>query len=107
MNPQRQPRRSASEWSELIARQAASGLSQRDFCDTEGLAVSTFTYWKRKLGKGSVPKPRLDADRPLFTPVLGLPDSAEASGQDAPARSAWSIDLDLGDGLRLTIRRKA
>jgi len=48
MNPQRRPRRSASEWSELIARQAASGLSQRDFCDTEGLAVSTFTYWKRR-----------------------------------------------------------
>lgn len=107
MNPQRQPRRSASKWSELIARQAASGQSQRDFCDSEGLAVSTFTYWKRKLGKRSVTKPRLEADRPLFTPVLGLPDSAEASGHDEPARSAWSIDLDLGDGLRLTIRKVA
>jgi hypothetical protein len=107
MNPQRQPRRSASEWSELIARQDASGLSQRDFCDNEGLAVSTFTYWKRKLGSGSATKPRREADRPLFTPIQALPASAEASAEDEPTGSSWSIDLDLGDGLRLTIRKVA
>jgi len=107
MIPQRQPRFGASEWSELIARQAASGQSQRDFCDTEGLAVSTFTYWKRKLGGVPVTKRGVKQERPLFTPIQALPDSAEMSAEDDPARGAWSIDLDLGDGLRLTIRKVA
>lgn len=100
-------RRSASEWSALIERQAASGLSQRDFCDTEGLAVSTFTYWKRKLAGGPVAKPRLQTDRPLFTPIQALPDSAPVSRPDDADSSGWAIDLDLGDGLRLTIRKVA
>ena len=61
MSEQGRPRRTASEWSELIERQGESGLSQRDFCDAEGLAVSTFTYWKRKLSGAPVAKPRLEA----------------------------------------------
>jgi len=107
MSRQGRQRRTASEWPALIERQVGSGLSQRDFCDTEDLAVSTFTYWKRKLGRGPVTKPRFEAGRPLFTPVLGLPDSAEASAEEEPARSGWAIDLDRGDGLRLTIRKGA
>jgi hypothetical protein len=82
-------------------------VSQRDFCETEGLAVSTFTYWKRKLRSASVTKPRCEVERPLFTPVLGLPNAAEASAENGPVHSGWSIDLDLGDGLRLTIRKVA
>lgn len=107
MSRQGQQRRSAAEWSALIERQAESGLSQRDFCVTEGLAVSTFTYWKRKLGKSPITKPRLEADRPLFTPVLEMPASAETPADKEPSGSSWSIDLDLGDGLRLTIRKVA
>ena len=41
--------RAAADWATLIEGQAASGLAQRDFCKNEGLAVSTFAYWKRKL----------------------------------------------------------
>ena len=101
------PRRTASEWSELIERQGASGLSQRDFCDAEGLAVSTFTYWKRKLSGAPVAKPRLEVERPLFTPIQALPDSAQCPHPDDAGSGGWAIDLDLGDGLRLTIRKVA
>jgi len=107
MSRQGQQRRSASEWSALIERQAASGQSQRDFCETEGLAVSTFTYWKRKLGGVPVAKRGVEQDRPLFTPLQVLPNSAEAAAEVEPAGSGWSIDLDLGDGLRLSIRKVA
>lgn len=106
MNPQRRPRRSASEWSELVDKQAASGQSQQDFCEANGLAVSTFTYWKRKLG-GGVAKRSTQVDQPLFTPIQALPASAETSADAEPTGSSWSIDLDLGDGLRLSIRKVA
>ena len=107
MSKQGRPRRNASEWSELIERQVVSGLSQRDFCDAEGLAVSTFTYWKRKLAGAPVSKLRLDVDRPLFTPIQALPDSAQCPRTDDASPGGWAIDLDLGDGLRLTIRKVA
>ncbi len=38
-------------WREQIAAQRNSDLSIREFCSRRGLAVSTFSYWKRKLGE--------------------------------------------------------
>ena len=97
----------ASRWSVLVERQSASGLSQREFCDTEGLAVSTFSHWKRKLAGVPTTQHRRDADRPLFTPLHALTEPAEAPIADEASASSWSVDLDLGDGLRLTIRKVA
>lgn len=107
MSRQGQQRRSASEWSELVERQAVSGLSQRDFCEAEGIALSTFTYWKRKLAGISATRDLAETAQPLFTPIRALPDTVDASADDTPAGSGWAIELDLGDGLRLTIRKVA
>lgn len=41
-------RRSGRERRRWLDRQERSGLSQRDFCARHGLALSTFTYWKRR-----------------------------------------------------------
>lgn len=41
-------RRSAREQRRWLDRHERSGLSQRDFCARHGLALSTFTYWKRR-----------------------------------------------------------
>ncbi|TVS11442.1 MAG: IS66 family insertion sequence hypothetical protein [Planctomycetaceae bacterium] len=104
MSTQVRQRRSALEWSALIGQQAASGLSQRGFCEAEGLAVGRFTYWKRKLGGVPIIKRGVEQDRPLFTPIQALPDS-EALAEVEAARNGWAINLDLGDGQRLTIRK--
>jgi len=40
--------RSARDRRRWLDRQERSGLSQRDFCARHGLALSTFTYWKRR-----------------------------------------------------------
>jgi len=105
MKQQRRPRRSASEWRELIDRQGASVQSKRGFCETTGLSISTFTYWKRKLVSAPVANRRVDVHAPLFTPIQALPDSAETSAEGESVRSNWSIDLD--DGLRLSIHKVA
>jgi len=107
MNEQGRKRHSRKEWAALIQRQASSGLAQRDFCHREGLAVSTFTYWKRKLAtrdSKSSPEP----ETPLFTPIQTLPECDEPQQAAGEANSSgWTLDLDLGDGLRLTLRKVA
>ena len=107
MSKQVRERRSAADWSAIIERQATSGLGQRDFCQSEGLAVSTFAYWKRKVRGAPIGKGRLQQDGPLFTPIPSLPDFVDERTTSASDGSAWCVDLDLGDGLRLTIRKVA
>jgi len=107
MNQPSRPRHSAKEWSAFIHRQASSGQSQRDFCLSEGLSLSTFTYWKRKLG-ARVARSGAEGEAPLFTPIQALPafDDARPDSDDA-GRGGWTLNLDLGDGLRLTLRKFA
>jgi hypothetical protein len=42
-------RRSPAEWQRLITVQAASQLPTREFCRAQGIALSSFHYWKRRL----------------------------------------------------------
>jgi hypothetical protein len=39
----------SARWRGLLARQSASGLSIAAFCRREGVALSTFHWWRRKL----------------------------------------------------------
>lgn len=40
----------------LLNRQQESGLSVKDFCSNEGIAKSSFYYWKKKLRRNPRPK---------------------------------------------------
>jgi hypothetical protein len=42
-------------WRAALSRQRASGLAQRAFCDREGLAVSTFSWWSRRIASAQAP----------------------------------------------------
>ena len=37
-------------WSEILKRQAGSGVSVRQFCVTEGVSEPSFYAWRKKLG---------------------------------------------------------
>jgi hypothetical protein len=75
----------ALRWREILRRQAASGVSIRQFCTSEGLAEPSFYAWRKRLGqptKDVRPPPEAsrlqDGDHgPLFVPVKLL-DSAPA-----------------------------
>jgi hypothetical protein len=45
---------SESKFLELYRRQQETGLTVKDFCSNEGIAESTFYYWRKKLRKKSV-----------------------------------------------------
>jgi len=56
-------------WREILKRQAASGLSVREFCANEGVAQPSFYAWRRKLRerKNNGSRPR-EARRPKGAP---------------------------------------
>lgn len=112
----RYQRRTAAQWAAMIEAQGASGLSQAAFCRAEGVALSTFRLWKRKLGAAieeSVSRSHAVANEPpLFVPLASFDDPdhqdrGTESSDTVASSSGWEIALDLGDGLRLTVRKVA
>ena len=83
-------RRSREEWQQLIEAQAASELTQTAFCKANRLSLASFQNWKR----------RLAAEQPsLHDPWVDL------GTLDRPTGSGWDIELDLGKGVCLRLRR--
>jgi len=84
-------KRSRSEWAQLMAGYEASSLPQRAFCDQQGVAYSSFCYWRKQL-REPAPAGHKAAE------LIEL--SALASGE-APC---WRVELDLGQGIVLRMR---
>ncbi len=83
-------RRSEKEWRELLAVQAGSGLSQRAFCVGRGLSLSSFTNARRRSAKAAS---TISASE--FVPVA----------TNVSERCDWEIELALGEGITLRLRR--
>ena len=100
----RQARRTAAEWRKLIERFGRSGQTRGDFCAANGLALSTFDLWRRKLGETQAPA---DEEHPesLF---VELTNTTEPPGSRiAAGMGAWEVELELGAGVVLRLRRAA
>jgi len=85
----------AERWRELIRQQEGSGLSVARFCGQQGVAVSSFFFWRRKL-KGSA--------APTFVelmPAVELPVSTLRAGE---SESPSPIELQLRCGTIVRVR---
>ena len=71
-------------WQEHIQAWRQSGLSQEHFCKARSLALSTFQYWRRKIGEGS-------KDSPRFYPLAVMPSL------EAPNKTPGILRVILGD----------
>jgi len=96
-------RRSQSEWQRLIDEQAASGLTQKAYCEQAGIALATFGYWKRKLQSDRLSS-SVSGD-PAGEQQVSLEDWVELSAPVPQAGSGWRIELDLGNGVCLRLRQ--
>ena len=85
----RRTRRSRDEWRRLIDEQAESGQTQSAFCAARGISVGSLQNWKR----------RLAAPEATPQPWLELGTLAEAKS------ATWDVELALGDGILLRLRR--
>lgn len=123
----RRQRRSPSEWAALFRQFENSGLTVREFCVQQDLGLSTFNRWRNRLRREldgapaseAIPFVRLDPLIDADVPVAAGSDAAQAervvssrSGVHAASTDSiagqarvWDIELDLGDGLCLRLRR--
>jgi len=52
----------AAQWRAVLNRQQSSGFGIAEFCRREVVPVSTFHWWRRKLGAVASPSPRPSVD---------------------------------------------
>ena len=85
----RRARRSREQWQQLLDEQRRGTLSEVVFCQSKGISCASFRSWRRRLATPDKPDHWLE-----------LSELAAA----AP-RQSWDIELDLGNGICLRLRR--
>ena len=77
-----------------MARQEESGLSGDGFCEAEGIGRSAFWRWRRRLAEADTACGD-GGGEPMFVELA-----------DAPP-APWDVELELGAGVVLRLRRPA
>lgn len=98
-NLRKKIRRSAYEWRSIIADYKTSGLTQRDFCQQQNIAYSSFTNWLIKLKKLTTDLSAENTEPALFIDVLAdkplLHDSI----------NEWDVELTFANGMVLRLKQ--
>ena len=98
-------RRSTREWHTLMQAFSRSGVTRSQFCTRHGLALSTFDWWRSRLRRESATRPE---SNPPPTPANALfVELAQEAKPVAVVSANWDVELDLGHGLFLRLRRQA
>ncbi len=104
--PRHKPgRRSPREWRALIQAFSHSGVTRSQFCTRHGVALSTFDWWRRRLRRASATRPE-----PNTPPSPAKALFVEVAQEDKPMATVsarWDVELDLGGGVFLRLRREA
>lgn len=103
MNPPSHTRRSADEWRSLVEQQRRSNQTQAAFCRERGVSLSSFGYWRRKLGSPTSTGTQGDKDPPLWIEWPATVDR-QPSPRATSEAPGWDLELDLGNGLQLRLR---
>ena len=90
--------RTPDQWQLLFDRFEHSGQTREQFCHEQGISLSSFSRWRTKLRKQTLVQPTSN-DVPLFTELTSAvqPKGVPVSG--------WDIELQLGAGVVLRLRR--
>lgn len=83
-----------ARWAKRVEAWERSGQSQRAWCKAEGVALSTFQWWRQRLAK-AVPSERV----PSFMP-LRLEPEATAASIEVRLRSGTQIRFEGEAALR-------
>ena len=81
------PKDKRSQWQEHMERWQSSGLTQAEYCDRNGVKLSTFRYWRKRLAS---------PDTPVTLVPVGF-------GRDGSASSAQELTLVLGDRYKVEV----
>lgn len=100
MGRQADPRK-ASQWRRRLARHSLSGLTVTRFCAREGVSVSAFEYWRRRLQADAAPVaagPAAPA-HDLFAPVEVV------GGRSVTIRFTGGTVMEIPEDLLMTALR--
>lgn len=88
-------------WREHVERWTRGGLTQRDYCQQHGLAMSTFQLWRRRLATAA-PEPCFD-----IVPVVQAPRAALhlQSQPLALVLEGGRYRVEIGEGARVETLR--
>lgn len=89
----------SEQWLQIINQQCESSLSQKAFCQSRNISLSTFTHWKRKLRK--------EQESAFSLQVEPQSDWIEFPADTASTTAAndWHMELELPGGVVLRMRR--
>jgi hypothetical protein len=90
--------RSLAQWQALFAEQADSGLSQYGFCQSRGVSTSAFYNAKARLKN-------TEAGHAMAPVSEFIAVSVEPTVSSQEREPAWEVELTLGAGVVLRIRR--
>ncbi|NJN63873.1 MAG: hypothetical protein HC882_02665 [Acidobacteria bacterium] len=82
-------RRGEAEWKGIVDSWSQSGLSHQAFCRREGIALSSFQRWRRRVSRRETPGSFVE-----------ITQTAAATG-DGPG---WQIEIELPSGAVLRFR---
>ncbi len=88
-------RRSEAQWRQLMNTFEAGNLSANEYCVQNNLKYTTFCKWRQRLQSAL----RSDQTSPSF---IEITDLAKAPPDN---QLAWDIELELGSGTFLRLRR--
>ena len=99
-------RRSASEWRVLMELYATSAETRQQFCVRHGVALSTFDRWGQRLRQDARTRAAARSSVPAATSALfvKLAPGKQPVSAEFPA---WDMELELGAGMFLRLRRGA
>jgi hypothetical protein len=96
-------RRSRAQWQSLIERAERSPLSVTAFCAAQEVSTASFYLWRKRLSEEAPlpqPEPALGAGEFLDLGVL------DADAQREDCSGGWDLELALGSGVVLRLRRR-
>lgn len=96
-------RRSASEWRALMRAFARSGETRTQFCARHEVALSTFDWWRSHLRHELISLSET-TPAPASALFVELAPVAEPVAADS---ARWDVELELGAGVWLRLRRGA
>ena len=100
----------AAVWRRRVGNWQRSGLGQAAFCRRYGLAVSTFQWWRKRLGEtsaaggGDAEKAAAGVSGGAFIPVQVTPGD-EAHCRPL-ARGAWACEVAGLRGVKVRLRER-
>ena len=98
-NIRKKIRRSASEWRGIIADYKVSGLTQRDFCQQQDIAYSSFTNWLIKLKKLGADLSTESSPSALFIDVSADKPLLQTEVNE------WDVELAFANGTVLRLKQ--